>query len=222
MRNVVWLSTITPVLAIACFVGMGHLTSSHAQKRTIFGEPGTGQPTNTVLGILTGAATGAAIGESTGGKDGWWIGALVGSTVGGTIGNSWPTDHSVKYGHGSHHSRTYTSAPYYRHSDGIYNHYNYTASYDCYPRVNYTYHRPVTTSAPLVTAPVYTTGTIPSAPVVIEKPVVVENPKSAPYGFISKPGTLKSPWSDFEMSLGGLQAGQIVYDATNGKPFMVP
>lgn len=42
-----------------------------------------------------------------------------------------------------------------------------------------------------------------------------------PYGYLHG-GKLKSPWSDFQMSVGGKAPGQIVYDPNTGQPFRVP
>ncbi|MEM6885172.1 MAG: hypothetical protein AAF571_09075, partial [Verrucomicrobiota bacterium] len=56
--------------------------------------------------------------------------------------------------------------------------------------------------------------------VVEEEPLVVE-PASVPYGFLEA-GTIKSPWSDFSMNVGGLTSGQTVYDGLTGEAFKVP
>jgi len=61
-------------------------------------------------------------------------------------------------------------------------------------------------------------------PVVVEQPVpvAVDIPAGPPYGYLGNSGYLKSPWSDFQMELGGLSRGQTVYDAKTGQPFLVP
>jgi hypothetical protein len=191
------------VLAAACL--MGQIPSVHADS--ILGPPGSGQPTNTVLGTASGAAIGAAIGQ-TGGKDGWWIGSLIGGLVGGALGNSIPTDGygyaqpagygyssvSVGYGHSrgrSHCGSRYHPGPYFSH------------------QVIYS-PPPVVVHEVVVEEPVVYTPPPPVAPV------------AAPYGHMGSDGTIKSPWSDFSMSVGGLSPGQIVYDGYNGKPFTIP
>lgn len=58
-------------------------------------------------------------------------------------------------------------------------------------------------------------------PVVVHEYVETASDSSIPYGDITS-GTLKSPWSDFTMSVGGKTSGQIVYDPNNGKAFRVP
>jgi len=157
-----------------------------AQAQSIIGEPGSGRPTNTIVGGATGAALGAAIG-SAGGEDGPWIGALVGSLLGGAVGNSVPV-----YGDSGYHRPTTV----------------YRADY-CEPRWS--------------SRPTYRRTVYRPRPVVVEK-VVVEEPelRTAPYGFMLPDGEIRSPHSDFTMSVGGLSPGQIVYDGLNGKPFMVP
>ncbi|MBX2825215.1 MAG: complement resistance protein TraT [Gammaproteobacteria bacterium] len=161
---------------------------------TIFGQEGSGRPTNTVVGALFGAATGAAIGQATGGKDGWWIGSLVGTAVGGSAGNLLPAE-----GHRRHHT-TYTS-----HSAGYKP--RFTRSYYSRDYCEPVVYRP----EPVV---------VKRAVVVEEAPVVVE-PVAVPYGFLEG-GQIKSPWSEFSMSVGGLSAGQTVYDGLTGKAFRVP
>ena len=159
---------------------------------TLFGQEGSGRPTNTVVGALFGAATGAAIGQATGGKDGWWIGSLVGTAVGGSAGNLLPTE--------GHQHRSYSG--YSTHTAGYKP--RFTRSYDyCEPVV----YRP----APVV---------VKRAVVVEEAPVIAE-PVSVPYGFLEG-GKIQSPWSEFSMSVGGLSAGQTVYDGLTGKAFRVP
>lgn len=49
-------------------------------------EEGTGGPTATGVGALTGAALGAVVGSAAGGPDGTWIGALTGAAVGTAAG----------------------------------------------------------------------------------------------------------------------------------------
>jgi uncharacterized protein YcfJ len=44
---------------------------------------------------------------------------------------------------------------------------------------------------------------------------------SIPYGYLNS-GLIKSPWSDFTMSVGGKVSGQIVYDPNTGQPFKIP
>jgi hypothetical protein len=60
-------------------------------------------------------------------------------------------------------------------------------------------------------------------PVVVKKTVVhvVEDEDGVPYGFM-KGGKIRSPWSEFTMSVGGKVSGQIVYDPHTGQPFRVP
>ncbi|MEM6821716.1 MAG: glycine zipper domain-containing protein [Verrucomicrobiota bacterium] len=178
---------------VICLLGIGLAAPSVQAEDTIFGREGSGRPTNTVVGALFGAATGAAIGQATGGKDGWWIGSLVGTAVGGTIGNTVPTD--------SYRRDTYR--PTY-------------ASYR--PRYHRTYSRssycPPYRSRPVVQQVVY------EQPVVVEKTVIATD--ISPYGHMQNDGTIKSPWSDFTMSVGGLSPGQTVYDGYTGKAFRVP
>lgn len=175
----------------ALVVGLGTFTITSAEaQRTVFGQPGTGQPTNTVVGVITGAAAGAAIGQAAGGHDGWWIGSLVGSVVGGAVGNSVPT-------------RGYSSTRYYSsrhpsHCDSYVVRPAYTSR--CYKpsrRVVYTYTTYTTSSKKCKTS-------------------------AAPYGYILDGGMLKSPWSDFTMTLGGKHQGQVLYDSNTGQPFIVP
>ena len=59
------------------------------------------------------------------------------------------------------------------------------------------------------------------APVVVHEYVTPSSDSSIPYGDLQG-GSLKSPWSDFTMSVGGKASGQIVYDPNNGKAFRVP
>ncbi len=42
-----------------------------------------------------------------------------------------------------------------------------------------------------------------------------------PYGDLEH-GRVYSPWSDFSMSVGGRDAGEIVYDPNNGRAFRIP
>ncbi|MEM9444195.1 MAG: glycine zipper domain-containing protein [Verrucomicrobiota bacterium] len=156
---------------------------SYAQS-SIFGQNGTGQPTNTILSLIAGAATGAAVGQAVGGEDGWWIGSLVGSAVGGAAGNAISSGQSTYY-------PSYKPHTSYR-----------TRSNDCVSprRISY------------------------ATPVVIEEKIVFsQGPKtSAPYGHILAGGNIKSPWSEFTMSLGGKSPGQIVFDANTGQAFRIP
>jgi hypothetical protein len=61
-------------------------------------------------------------------------------------------------------------------------------------------------------------------PVLVEPVPVVSQalPPGIPYGYLGSSGYLKSPWSDFQMEIGGLNRGQTVYDAKTGQPFLVP
>ncbi len=167
---------------------------SHADDRSILGREGSGRPTNTVVGALFGAATGAAVGQATGGKDGWWIGTLVGSAVGGTVGNVIPTEGG------------YSSRPY--------------SPYRPYPSYRTTYSRPC--PSPVVYTDVE--EVIIEEPVVVRPRPIIHRPATAdaPYGFVRGDGTIRSPWSEFSLSLGGLSPGQIVYDAHTGQPFRIP
>jgi len=186
---------------ILSILGFGLITHSSIAGETIFGQEGSGRPTNTVVGALFGAAAGAAIGQATGGEDGWWIGSLVGSAIGGTAGNLAPT-------HG-YSSRTYSS----RHHYGSRYYGSRYATYS--PRVY--------RSRACYTPTVYRTRPIVRE-VVVEKPVVVERQpvvEAAPYGFLEG-GDIKSPWSDFKMSVGGLSPGDTVYDGYTGQAFRVP
>ncbi|MEM1158492.1 MAG: YMGG-like glycine zipper-containing protein [Verrucomicrobiota bacterium] len=179
-------------LFIFSVVSLGFLAVPVMAGETLFGREGSGRPTNTVVGALFGAATGAAIGQATGGKDGWWIGSLVGTAVGGSAGNLLPTD---SYSHRR-------SSGYSSYSTGYKP--RFTRSYDY--------------CEPVIYQP---------EPVVVKRAVVVESapavttPVSIPYGFL-KGGNIKSPWSEFSMSVGGLSAGQTVYDGLTGKAFRVP
>jgi len=179
---------------ILFLVGLGLIAEPLSAGETIFGAEGSGRPTNTIVGTLFGAATGAAIGQATGGEDGWWIGSLVGSALGGTLGNLAPTD--------SYSSSVHSHRPSYYHRSA------YSRSYSR-PRYQKTVYR----SRPVVRE------------VVVEQPVVIEHASVpddlAPYGFLDG-GQIRSPWSDFEMSVGGLSPGQTVYDGLTGKPFRVP
>jgi hypothetical protein len=174
---------------VGCVVSGLAIAPAHAQ---IFGEPGTGRPTNTIVGGATGAALGAAIG-SAGGEDGPWIGALVGSLLGGAMGNSVsvPTD------------------PYYVERPVTVR--------------RAAYCEPGWATRPLYRSPGY--RSYRPRPVVVEEVIIEEpapEPSAAPYGFMLPDGEIRSPHSDFKMSVGGLRPGQIVYDGLNGKPFMIP
>lgn len=70
------------------------------------------------------------------------------------------------------------------------------------------YYQPAYTSAPTVVQP--TTFSAPAA-----------SQTTAPYGILSG-GQLRSPYSDFSISVGGLTRGNILYDPHTGQPFMVP
>ncbi|MEO0453882.1 MAG: glycine zipper domain-containing protein [Verrucomicrobiota bacterium] len=168
------------------------LLPAHSYSQSVLGEPGSGQPTNTLIGVGAGAALGAAIGDAAG-SDGSWIGALVGSIVGGTIGNSISTEPSY------HHPTTIHRTSYHRplHRPGW--------------AVRPVYHRPICPPRPVIVEEV----------VYEPEPEVPSAPPVAPYGHLSG-SEIKSPWSDFTMSVGGLRPGQIVYDGLTGKPFMVP
>lgn len=170
-------------------------TTAHADTSFI-GREGTGRPTNTVVGALFGAATGAAVGQATGGKDGWWIGTLVGTAVGGAIGNAVPTSPSA-------------------HRVG------YSDSYYSHPRSGY--YRPAAYRHPQVREYCPPVRTVVQE-VVVERPIHIAPAPvvSVPYGFLQNDGTVKSPWSDFSLSLGGLSRGQTVYDPHTGQPFLVP
>jgi hypothetical protein len=60
-------------------------------------------------------------------------------------------------------------------------------------------------------------------PVVVHKTVerVVEQKDGIPYGYLES-GRIRSPWSDFAMSVGGKSSGQILYDPNTGQAFRVP
>lgn len=181
------MKTITAICSVS-LMGLGLSTMPlQARPKTLFGEPGTGQPTNTVGGIVAGAATGAAIGQAVGGKDGWWIGSLVGSMLGGAAGNSIPTEYSSHryYESQTRHHQSYSRHPVRRH--------------------------------------VYYSNQRTCDPVIIErKTVVVEKAEAVPYGYMLPDGRIRSPWSNFEMSVGGKAPGQVVYDANTGQGFRIP
>ncbi|NJL19024.1 MAG: hypothetical protein HC901_01580 [Bdellovibrionaceae bacterium] len=136
-------------LAALCAIAL--LGTASVQADSILGPPGSGQPTNTVLGTATGAAIGAAIGQ-TGGKDGWWIGSLVGGLVGGALGNSIPTD-GYSSGYAAPASYSYSS-----YSVG----YGYSSRRHCGPRYH---HRPY-----------FSHHVVYSPPPVVVREVVVEEP----------------------------------------------
>ncbi len=187
---------------IAALFGFGLTAIPLQAGDTLFGQEGSGRPTNTIVGALFGAATGAAIGQATGGDDGWWIGSLVGTAVGGSIGNTLPADgysnrrltsHSTVYHSGGYKprfTRTYSSRSY------------------CPPVVREVV---VERERPII---------VEESPIIVEQPEVVTD-ELAPYGFLQE-GTIKSPWSDFSMSVGGLSPGQTIYDGFTGKAFRVP
>ncbi|MDX2227358.1 MAG: hypothetical protein SFY92_09755 [Verrucomicrobiae bacterium] len=105
-------------------------------------------------------------------------------------------------------------------------------------------------SNPVIVEPVYVERTIiqtvQSVPSVPEQQAAahkasvqavwpVEEPESAPppppapppaapvpYGSVSAPGQVKSPWSEFTMSTDGKTRGQTVYDANTGNAFLIP
>jgi hypothetical protein len=59
-------------------------------------------------------------------------------------------------------------------------------------------------------------------PFVVEQQVhVVTTTGQVPYGYLNG-GMVKSPWSDFTMSVGGKASGQIVYDPNTGQAFRIP
>jgi hypothetical protein len=194
------------LLTVLVVVGTGLANNPLHAGDTFFGQEGSGRPTNTLVGALFGAATGAAIGQATGGEDGWWIGSLVGTAVGGSLGNTIPTEgyhyQGQSQGYRPRHveSRRVVS---YRPS-----HYRSYSSRSYCP--------PVYRSRPIVREVVI------EQPVVVEQPVIVSAPELAPYGFLGNDGKIKSPWSDFSMSVGGLSPGQTVYDGLSGKAFRVP
>lgn len=74
-------------------------------------------------------------------------------------------------------------------------------------------------------APVY----YQSAPTVVQQTAApapapattVTTQGTAPYGILSE-GQLRSPYSDFTLSIGGLTRGNVLYDPHTGQPFMVP
>jgi hypothetical protein len=108
------------------------------------------------------------------------------------------------YGHHHHHHGYYgrrSCGPYWR---GAY----YAPSY------YYVEPAPV-----VVAAPVMQTRVVER---VVEREPAVESSQPLPYGFVSTPGKVKSPWSDFVISQAGLAPGQVVYDAHNGKAFRIP
>jgi hypothetical protein len=77
------------------------------------------------------------------------------------------------------------------------------------------YSRPVA-----VVEPVY----YPEPAVIEPAPVALSQTLSPgpPYGYLGGSGILKSPWSDFQMEISGLNRGQTVYDAKTGQAFLVP
>ncbi len=83
------------------------------------------------------------------------------------------------------------------------------------------YYEPRWASRPVYRSPGY--RSYRPRPVIVEEVVIEEpEPAAAPYGFMLPEGEIRSPHSDFTMSVGGLRPGQIVYDGLNGKPFMIP
>ncbi|MFH1066673.1 MAG: hypothetical protein V1746_02055 [bacterium] len=64
---------------------------------------------------------------------------------------------------------------------------------------------------------------IETRPVVVEERIVQTSPPAdeIPYGFLSG-GRVKSPWSDFSMSVGGKTSGEVIYDPNTGQAFRVP
>lgn len=56
-------------------------------------------------------------------------------------------------------------------------------------------------------------------PVVVKKTITVSD--DAPYGYLNG-GTIKSPWSEFAMSVGGKSSGDVLYDPSTGQPFRIP
>ena len=74
-------------------------------------------------------------------------------------------------------------------------------------------------------APVYVAPPVVETRVVervVEREPAVEASQPIPYGFVSTPGKVRSPWSDFAISQAGMAPGQVVYDAHNGKAFRIP
>jgi hypothetical protein len=58
-----------------------------------------------------------------------------------------------------------------------------------------------------------------------ERTVIVDNSSdydSAPYGYVTDARTVRSPWSNFEVGLGGKTAGQVVFDTNTGQAFRIP
>lgn len=97
----------------------------------------------------------------------------------------------------------------------------------------YYYAPPVVYTVPVATAPLYSEGYVnnyeatpahnssrPARTVTTSQED--SDSSQAPYGFMSGPGQVKSPWSDFTISSGGKSSGQVVYDANNGKAFRIP
>lgn len=63
---------------------------------------------------------------------------------------------------------------------------------------------------------------VETSPIVVEERVVTTTSSDdIPYGFLSG-GTVRSPWSDFSMSVGGKTSGQVIYDPNTGQAFRVP
>ncbi|MEM9398866.1 MAG: hypothetical protein AAF984_01540 [Verrucomicrobiota bacterium] len=183
-----------------CLVGCGILTSTTYAQRTVFGESGTGQPTNTVMGIIAGAAAGAAIGQATGGEDGWWIGSLVGSAVGGSIGN---TVSAGNYQSVGYHCPRRTS--YIR----------YSSPYSYRSRYYRSGHRYCGRSYSKV---IYTKPSISHRTVYVKE----DSSERVPYGHMQNGGEVRSPWSNFTVSVGGKSPGDVVYDANTGQAFRIP
>ena len=80
---------------------------------------------------------------------------------------------------------------------------------------SYSYYEP----APIVVAAPVETRVVER---VVEREPAVEASQPIPYGFVSTPGKVKSPWSNFTLSQAGMAPGQVVYDAHNGKAFRIP
>lgn len=70
----------------------------------------------------------------------------------------------------------------------------------------------------VVSQPAVTYVTTAPATTYVQAP---EPTPSAPYGYLNN-GFVKSPWSDFQISVYGRSSGQILYDATTGQPFRIP
>jgi hypothetical protein len=65
---------------------------------------------------------------------------------------------------------------------------------------------------------------VPSTQVITAaaSPTATAPAPSIPYGFVQTGGTIKSPYSDFTLSLKGRSSGDVIYDANNGNAFKIP